>query len=168
MLYNHRIISFIFFTTTFFLVSLISALAIYILIGLRQTTLTPAYSPIKPDPEDPTHSETDIFNPLSTSDLSDTARTFPTLGRQPPLHYRGGLEQERREENARIKREDDAEYERVFGIQPTAIEADDEDEAESPEDVGTFRDSGIGTGMDDRGGGGVQRRRKGGTGGKAM
>ncbi len=67
-------------------------------------------------------------------DLSDTPRTFPTYGRQPPLRY-----------TPKIKNEDSEEY--IIdetAIQPLAAEADDEDEEEFQHRSGRT-DSGIGT-----------------------
>ncbi|KAH8665976.1 putative adipose-regulatory protein-domain-containing protein [Tricladium varicosporioides] len=90
------------------------------------------------------------------SDLSDTPRTFPTYGRQPPLRF-----------EPKIKHEPDSEEFAIdeATIQPLAAEADDEDDSE-----GGFRgvilgadrgnDSGLGTSFSERGeGSGVTRRK---------
>ena len=95
------------------------------------------------------------FDPTSLEDLSDTSRTFPTLGRQIPLHFTGRKDVKREEE---IKREEDIVL-RSAESQPLAAEADDEDDDVSQETSG-FRDSGIGTGLDDERLASVQRRRK--------
>lgn len=96
------------------------------------------------------------FDPLSTEDLSDTSRTFPTLGRQMPLRYTGRHETVKREdEDAKVKEE---EIERTTGIQPLIAEADDEDDEDFGERLG--RDSGLGTSLEEGDGRGVQRRRK--------
>ncbi|KAH6678664.1 putative adipose-regulatory protein-domain-containing protein [Halenospora varia] len=89
-------------------------------------------------------------------DLSDTPRTFPTYGRQPPLKF-----------VPTIKRETDSDEFVIdeTAIQPLAAEADDEDD-----DEGGFRgfrsgadrgnDSGLGTSFSERGeGSGLARRR---------
>lgn len=82
-------------------------------------------------------------------ELSDTPRTFPTYGRQPPLKY----------EPPKVKEEDVEDYfleESV--IQP--LEADDESEdfgGKSGRD--SARDSGIGTSFSEAGEKGVSRRR---------
>ena len=113
-------------------------------------------------------SDSDAFDPTSLEDLSDTSRTYPTLGRQAPLHFSG-----RRRDI--IKKEEEEEEEegiedevlRSTEVQPLAAEADDEEEEEEEEydeiSQGTsgFRDSGIGTGLDDERLASVQRRRKG-------
>ena len=100
-------------------------------------------------------SDSDAFDPTSMEDLSDTSRTFPTLGRQIPLHFSGRKDVKKEEE---IKREED-EVLRSTQVQPLAAEADDEEDDVSVETSG-FRDSGIGTGLDDERLASVQRRRK--------
>ena len=109
---------------------------------------------VKEEPQDPKGA----FNPLSTSELSDTSRTFPTRGRQLPLHFPSRAEGRRlEEEEARIKEEE--EIERTTDIQPLGGEADDEDE-ETGGTGSAWRDSGIGTGIEEGDGRGVQRRRR--------
>ena len=126
---------------------------------------------------EPTDSDA-AFDPTSLEDLSDTSRTFPTLGRgQAPLHFSGhqyrtvaeerkeaGVEREEELEK-KIKKEagDGEDMDRV----PSSIippfpglgaEADDEDEDEG---VGSeWRDSGIGTSREDERREEVRRRRK--------
>ena len=112
-------------------------------------------------------SDSDVFDPTSLEDLSDTSRTFPTLGRQTPLHFSS-----RRRDIIKKEEEEDGgggiedEVLRSTGVQPLVAEADDEEEEEEEDDgvsQGTsgFRDSGIGTGLDDERLASVQRRRKG-------
>ena len=100
------------------------------------------------------HSDSDVLDPSSLEDLSDTSRTFPTLGRQMPLHYsgRGNVKREADE----IKQEE--EVMRSTDIQPLAGEADDEDD--ELEGTSGWRDSGIGTGRDEERMASVQRRRR--------
>lgn len=101
--------------------------------------------------------------PSLTEELSDTSRTFPTLGRHMPLHFpsRGRSrvkEGERNEEENKIKREDEDVMEPA-SIQPLNGEADDENE--EIETAGqSFRDSGIGTSIDEERRTQVQRRRR--------
>ena len=109
-------------------------------------------------------SDSDAFDPTSLEDLSDTSRTFPTLGRQTPLHFSG-----RRRDI--IKKEEEGgegiedEVLRSTEVQPLVAEADEDEEEEEDDGLsqGTsgFRDSGIGTGLDDERLASVQRRRKG-------
>lgn len=80
-------------------------------------------------------------------DLSDTPRTFPTYGRQPPLRY-----------VPKVKDEDSEDY--VLdetSIQPLAAEADDESEDFGGKSGRT--DSGIGTSFSEGGRRGLSRRR---------
>ncbi|MCJ1389146.1 hypothetical protein MMC18_002000 [Xylographa bjoerkii] len=164
ILYNHRILSYLFFTTTFFTVSLTSTFLAYLL--LSSYLSRPSSSVSKTDPgahikSDPSASDSEHFNPLSTSDLSDTSRTFPTLGRQMPLHFSSRTEaMQMEEEDPRVKKEEVDEIERTTEIQPLVAEADDEDEEDDAEAF-SFRDSGIGTSLEEGDRRGVQRRRKG-------
>ena len=163
ILYHHRILSYLFFTTTFFTVSLTSTFFAYFFLSsyLSPGSPTPKSEPGPPIKSDPSASDSEHFNPLSLSDLSDTSRTFPTLGRQMPLHFSGrGEVRNRDEDDARVKQEEVDEIERTTGTQPLVAEADDEDEEDDGE-VLSFRDSGIGTSLDEGDRRGVQRRRKG-------
>lgn len=125
----------------------------------------------KPKPEP---SDTELLDPLSTEDFSDTARSFPTLGRQmPPLQYpppsRRASDQQQpasssiKDEEARsIKKEEDEAQLKPSGISPAVeAEADDEDEDDEEMESAAWRDSGIGTGLDDADRNmGVHRRRR--------
>jgi len=167
-LYNHRILSYLFFVSTFFTVSLTSTSLAYFLFsshifgssfptGIKSDPSSPSTLKIKAEPGagglDPA-SESEPFNPLSTSDLSDTSRTFPTLGRQMPLHFTS------RNGEQKVKTEVEEEP-APLGVQPLLGEADDEDEDDDEKDF-SFRDSGIGTSLEDAGRG--ARRRRGGGG----
>jgi seipin len=123
----------------------------YVIFGFYSSSSAPSedLANIKSEPRD----ATDTFNPLSTSDLSDTPRSFPTIGRQKPLLFPGRPSQEMKEESVPIKEE---EAELYSGLQPLVAEADDEDEDEAGS---SWRDSGIGTGREDSGRRGLQRRK---------
>ena len=84
------------------------------------------------------------LDPTSMEDLSDTSRTFPTLGRQMPLHFsgRGKVKQEEDEAKAREER-----VVASTSIQPLGAEADDEEDED--EAIVSWRDSGIGTSLED-------------------
>ncbi|MCJ1253250.1 hypothetical protein MMC24_001061 [Lignoscripta atroalba] len=162
ILYNYRVLSYLFFTTTFFTVSLTTTLLAYLILSsyIPTPSATTKSEPNHPIKTEPSASDTEPFNPLSTSDLSDTSRTFPTLGRQMPLHFSSrhdGLKTEE-EDRAHIKEEE--EIERTTGIQPLVGEADDEDEEEDERDGVSFRDSGIGTSLEEGDRRAGQRRRK--------
>lgn len=158
ILYHHRVLSFIFFTTTFWSSSMLSMLFAWFILSSYLTS-----SPPTTKPESDTtgsgvkheRSESDAFDPTALEDLSDTSRTFPTLGRQMPLHFSGRRDFKKEEE---VKREED-EVVRSTNIQPLTTEADDEGD-DVTEEMSGWRDSGIGTGLDDERLASVQRRRK--------
>lgn len=150
ILYNHRIAAYLLFTTTFYITSLLSALVAWVVLSTYLSSPHPS-KPIKPDPD---------AMVSSTENLSDTSRTFPTSSRQQALQYSPSFKYED------IKKEDEEEIERTTHPQPLAgTEADDEDDDEQLDedpDLGMgFKDSGIGTSVDDgERGNGVQRRRR--------
>lgn len=161
-LYHHRVLSFVFFTTAFWCSSMVSMALAWFAVSTFLGSSSSAAAGVKEEEEstgsvvERERSDSDAaFDPTSMEDLSDTSRTFPTLGRQMPLHFTGRKDVKREEE---MKREED-EVLRSAEIQPLAAEADDEDDDESQETSG-FRDSGIGTGLDDERLASVQRRRK--------
>ncbi|KAL6718943.1 CCR4-NOT core subunit cdc39 [Lecanora helva] len=154
ILYHHRIVAFLFFTTTFWSCSMLSMLFVWFIVSSYFST-TP--TPIKTESEAKENaikrerSDSDTFDPTSVEDLSDTSRTFPTLGRQLPLHFSG-------RSGVKIEDEEDMKKEEILrstDIQPLVTEADDEGE-----DGTEWRDSGIGTGRDEERLASVQRRRK--------
>ena len=154
ILYHHRILSFLFFTTTFWSCSMASMLfAWFMLSSYLSTTSTPIEAEFGASGSalDREHSDSDAFDPTSLEDLSDTSHTFPTLGRQLPLHFEGRRDV-KKEEDEDVKTQ---ELLQSTDIQPLAAEADDEDE-----DMTGWRDSGIGTGLDEGSSASVQRRRK--------
>ena len=109
-------------------------------------------SGIKAEPSDSEH-----FDPFSTEDLSDTSRTFPTLGRQMPLHFTAHSDPTKTEKE-RIKREEE-ELTRTAPFDPLHNEADDEDD--EAQDTTGWRDSGIGTSLEEgERRDSVQRRRR--------
>jgi hypothetical protein len=156
LMYNHRILSFFAFTAAFWLSEILFTGIGWIAL---QYIFTSSSSKIKTEgaikgeetDASTVKTETKEEEPETDEpDLSDTPRTFPTYGRQPPLRY-----------VPKVKDEDSEEY--VLdetAIQPlAAMEADDE---EDEEDVVRTRDSGIGTSFSEGGGrGGVARRRSG-------
>lgn len=81
---------------------------------------------------------------IDEGDMSDTERTFPSVGRGPPLKYES------------VKEESEGETKMVEVPVGPGGEADDEDE-----DGGEWRDSGIGTSYSDAGTGSVRKRASG-------
>lgn len=101
-------------------------------------------------------SESELYEPSLTEGLSDTSRTFPTLGRHMPLYFTGrGEGSSGRSEDVVKKEEEDVIQ--STRVQPLIAEADDEDEG--TETTG-FRDSGIGTSLEEDRRAQVQKRRK--------
>ncbi|KAL9070384.1 MAG: hypothetical protein Q9161_004943 [Pseudevernia consocians] len=157
LLYHHRVLSFLFFTTAFWSSSMISMAVAWFAIStyLGSSIAVKTESETNGSIFKRERSDSDAFDPTSMEDLSDTSRTFPTLGRQIPLHFTGRKDIKKEEE---IKREED-EILRSAGVEPLSAEADDEDDDMSQETSG-FRDSGIGTGLDDERLASVRRRRE--------
>ncbi|KAI4120995.1 MAG: hypothetical protein LQ338_006627 [Usnochroma carphineum] len=157
IMYHHRILSYVIFTSIFWSSSMISAviawlvLASYLSSDSTGVKKEEAMSPtIKTEP-----SESEPHEPSLTEGLSDTSRTFPTLGRHMPLHFTGRAEGDDRQGEEQVKQEEDVMQ--TTGVQPLIAEADDEDEG--AETTG-FRDSGIGTSLEEDRREQVQRRRK--------
>ena len=166
MVYNHRILSYLFFTSTFWTCSMLSCLIAWFVLSTffeedkdtvtKKEEIEDENETIKSEDE-----ENEQFDPFSTEDLSDTSRSFPTLGRQMPLHF-SGRRDSRREQGAadeKVKREQDSVMAST-SIQPLGAEADDEED-EDELGVRSWRDSGIGTSLEegDRKSN-VQRRRR--------
>lgn len=145
VMYNHRIISFITFTTAFWVSEMVFALIGWLVVRVIFASKVEVKKEIGKGEE----TDGSVIKEERTDeepDLSDTPRTFPTYGRQAPLRFVPKVKEEE------FKEEDSEEY----GLAP--VEADDEDE----EEEGQFgeRDSGIGTSFSEGGGlGGVKRRR---------
>ena len=159
-MYNHRILSFLAFTGTFWSVSMTSTFLAWLALSTYFSSAD-EQGRIKQDPDGvDSHAngaikaeeeDDESFDAFSTEDLSDTPRTFPTLGRQMPLRFPG-------RSSEGVKREE-TEEERTVGLQPLTGEADDEDDF--VERRGGRTDSGLGTSLDDEASRreGVQRRR---------
>ena len=158
MLYNHRIISFLFFTTTFFSVSLASTFLVYCYFTFNVSVTPQPKSEPKIKAESGA-SEVSTPNPFSTSEKFAQAQTSNVRDGLLPLRpLVGGEDQELREGRPRIKQEHD-DYEQVRAIQPLVAEADDEDEGYD-EGSSAWRDSGIGTSRDEHDRSSLQRRRR--------
>ena len=160
VLYNHRIFSYFVFTASFYFVSIASMFLAYLIFTFYLSPQTP--EPTKTEsPDNMKHEHTDsgsdTIDLFSTSDLSDTSRNFPTLSRQMPLHFSSRNEAIKREGEgmAGVKEEEIA---RTTGIQPLVAEADDEEDDED-RDLLSWRDSGIGTSLEEGDGRRAQRRR---------
>lgn len=147
LMYNHRIICFVAFTSMFWTAELFSALigwAILSQLIFRKPEPAPIKSEHATDSEFPAiKSGPDDDEPV-TEGLSDTSRTFPTFSQQPPLRY------------SSPKTKEDPETKPAMADIPHAAdaEADDEDEdadfiLDEPAPIrGIHSDSGLGTSMD--------------------
>ena len=131
LMYNHRIVSAFVFVGIFWTTEMVFA-------GLAWAALTVFFgSPTQNVKAEEVHEgSTRIKDELEDdkANLSDTERTFPTVGGQQPLRY----------SNPRIKQEDEDSTVLPLGDgMVQAAEADDEDE-----DADFFLDSGLGTSME--------------------
>lgn len=150
-MYNHRILSFLAFTGTFWSVSMTSSFLAWLALSMYFSS-SDGEERIKQDPDGmdrqangvvkTEEDDDESFDAFSTEDLSDTQRTFPTLGRQMPLRFLGRDSEE-------VKREETEEehLERTAGNQPLTGEADDEEDY--VERRGGRTDSGLGTSLDE-------------------
>lgn len=166
VLYHHRILSFLVFTTTFWLSSVVTMGIVWLGLSLYMNANSAGVVKKEEESEEsdgivkaePTPESDETFDRGLLDDLSETSRTFPTIGRQRPLRYPPS-----RENSETIKREGDGDFAdtMIQPLQTTAAEADDEDDFEDEEALGSgWRDSGIGTGVEEGRAAGIQRRRK--------
>ncbi|KAL8957138.1 MAG: hypothetical protein Q9183_006140, partial [Haloplaca sp. 2 TL-2023] len=91
IMYHYRILSFLIFTAVFWTSSMTSTLLAWLLLASYYPSPS---QPPKKEEQDPTspliksEPEEDTNDPSLTEGLSDTSRTFPTIGRYPkPLHF---------------------------------------------------------------------------------
>ena len=213
VMYNWRIPSFLVFTSAFYCATLFSTGVVWGAITLLtppstaakeeekprkikaeedsgtglKTTNGHATRPIKREPTgEAGEEESGEESALSLSNLSDSATTFPTLGRQMPIRYpiqrplqygstsAAGSASASGSGSGRIKKEDFDDIDEATKIEAiTAIEplgasammtagefAEDEEEEDEEMDRGRDRDSGLGTSMGEsaREAAGIQRR----------
>lgn len=154
-----------FFTTAFWASSILSTLAAWLILSAYHSS--PSLKAVKTDSDTAgpavktESSDSENFDPFSTEDLSDTSRSFPTLGRQLPLHYsrrkEAAIKEEEEKEN--VKKEEHGTG-RSTEVPLLAAEADDEQDEDDDMDLAGWRDSGIGTSLDDGGRMGTERRRR--------
>lgn len=157
VMYNHRIISFVLFTSAFWISEVLFAAIGWLAVRAIFGTTTEVKKEVKGEELDASLTA-GIKNETEESDepdLSDTPRTFPTYGRQAPLRFVPKVKDE-----PGVKEEDSEEYAALEG--GGLAEADDEDE--DGEEIGEFRrgmtDSGIGTSFSEGGERGRVKRRR--------
>lgn len=157
LMYNHRILSFVVFTSAFWIAEVLFTAVGWLAVRAVFSTGAEVKKEVKGEETDGSVAgvkkegeETD------EPDLSDTPRTFPTYGRQAPLRYVSSGKDE-----PQVKDEDSEEYAALE--RGGLAEADDEDEDDG-EDVGGYRgartDSGIGTSFSEGGERGSVKRRR--------
>lgn len=157
LMYNHRILSFIIFTSAFWAAEMLFALLALIVLQSAFSAGDEDKVVVKDEYNDDSSTrikaEGEEEFDLDDLDLSDTPRSFPTYGRQAPLHF-----------VPKIKTEDDSEgmVSDEVRTHPRTAEADDE--SEEPVDIrnpfsGGRSDSGLGTSYSESGLSGVQKRR---------
>lgn len=153
LMYNHRILSFLIFTSAFWfseiIFTLLGWLAVRAIFSPKQEVKQDL---VKSEETDASTVKVEGEEETDDPDLSDTPRTFPTYGRQAPLRYVPKVKEEESEDFIMDE----------TAIQPLAAEADDEDE-----DLDAYRagkDSGVGTSFSEGGerSGLARRRSKGG------
>ena len=149
LIYHHWIVSYVGFTMAFWTSSMVSCAVVWVGISMVWA------SGVKKKKEEDGDERKEVkrereeegeLDPTSMEDLSDTSRTFPTLGRQMPLHFSGRRDRVKQENGE----EEKAREERLVAstsIQPLGAESDDE--ADEDEAIASWRDSGIGTSLED-------------------
>lgn len=159
LMYNHRILAFIVFTGAFWVAEMFFAVLALVVMQSALSTGEDSKAKIEEDKYDGSVSriksekgEDDLD--LDDLDLSDTPRSFPTYGRQAPLHY-----------VSKIKPEDDSDEMLSDEVRthPKAAEADDESEEvmDIRSAIGAGRsDSGLGTSYSESGAQRSVQRRK--------
>jgi hypothetical protein len=148
-MYNHRILSFLIFTSAFWFSEILFTLLGWLTIRYIFSTKTEVKTElVKTDETDASQVKAEGEEETDEPDLSDTPRTFPTYGRQAPLRYVPKVKEEESEEFIMDE----------TAIQPLAAEADDEDEEMEAYRGG--KDSGVGTSFSEGGErSGLARRR---------
>ena len=170
ILYNYRLLSFLVFTTAFWAASVatMGIVWLFLSIYLRADGSSSVKGTVNREDDrigTPIKSEqtpdSEFFDPKSLDDLSDTSRTFPTIGRQRPLRY-SPSEDPALSSPIKHEYDDIIKEATIQPLQATAAEADDEDDFEDTTGASSsaWRDSGIGTSREEERRTSVQRRRK--------
>jgi len=143
-MYNHRIMSFILMTSTFWAVEMTFTFAAWLILSFLVFPQSEAGPTVKQERDDGSGAiKEEGTDEETVDDLSDTSRTFPTYSRQPPLRY----------SSPRIKKEEEEEGPSALQAIPPAVEADDEEDDDFVLDDGAHlgggrSDSGLGTSME--------------------
>ncbi|KAL8823838.1 MAG: hypothetical protein Q9191_005506 [Dirinaria sp. TL-2023a] len=149
VIYHHWIVSYVGFTMAFWTSSMVSCAVAWVGIsrfwaaGVKDEEDDDDAKKKKVEVKKEAEEEGEL-DPTSMEDLSDTSRTFPTLGRQMPLHFSGRRDWVKQEDEEKMRQETVV---ASTSIQPLGAEADDEGDEE--EAIASWRDSGIGTSLED-------------------
>lgn len=180
VMYNWRLTSFAFFTTTFYLVSVGSMAVAWVVFGKvgpfgggtgrgqdgqGQVKKEIKQEDIPVKKEEDLDKDSDGESGLSLSNLSENAASFPTLGRQLPIRYPIASQNEGSRGSGGDRsgvrdRDHDSILDEPIPVATAGELAEDEDDERGRDKE---RDSGIGTSMEEsvRGAAGLQRRRSG-------
>jgi len=158
MMSRHRVVSFVVGTGLFYAVVMGTVVVVFGGLTIRQVLQedesvreSKGQRMIKQEAENEDDEETE---------LSDTSRTFPSRRGQEPLNYTGRGRKFDDDETV-IKKEEDEEEATLAAASIAPLDADDEDEYEDIDDAGdSFRDSGIGTSVEERNRSGMKRRKR--------
>ena len=143
LMYNHRVVSFFLFTGAFWICEVVFAGIGWVLTRMIITSSAGSKKEagaIKSEDTDASTTAAVVKKEEATDDepdLSDTPRTFPTYGRQPPLRY-----------VPKVKEEEGSDE--VIAGETGVLPADDEEEEEE-EGFASVRDSGLGTSFSEGG-----------------
>jgi seipin len=153
-MYNYRLSSFVVFSAAFWIVEMLAATVTWAVLSYYIFANKDSSNPTTDETADPDNKPIKAESDDGTiDDMSDTERTFPTYGRQPPLRY----------SSPHIKKEESEEP--VLAPLRAGEAADDEDESDDfvLDASGAVTggrdgrdDSGIGTSMES----GVEQREK--------
>lgn len=144
LMYNHRIISFLVLTSTFWIVEMGFAGMVWIVLSIFLFPGNAYTGSARTKAEESTLVKKEERHGDHSDDMSDTPHTFPTLSGHPPLQY----------SSPRVKKEDEPEPSLA---ETHPLEADDEEDDDFILDGGRpfgrgVSDSGIGTSLESSGG----------------
>lgn len=152
LMYNHRIISAVAFIAGFWTTEMVATGLAWLVLSMIMFPGDKDQAVVKKQEHENGRIKNEDADEDEMDAMSDTERTFPSYGSQPPLRYQSPVKKE------------ESELDRVLQAPPAqGIEADDEDEDADflLDERGRAIDSGLGTSLESSGGGArsVRRRR---------
>lgn len=151
-MYRYRMLSFLAFTSVFWSVSMVSASLAWLILS---TYIFPLAGTDKQEDDEQIMIKTE----REEDEMSDSPRTFPTLGRQPPLKYEAPSALESRSRSGVPIKSEEEEIVAATMIEPLTGEADDEGAEEEGLESERRFDSGLGTSLEEGDREKLQRRR---------